>query len=57
MGSDPETRPADIPFYVTDSTRVKTATGWAPARSVAMVLDEVLQWLAAERAALEPILG
>lgn len=57
IGSDPETRPADIPFYVTDSTMVRGATGWAPTRSVPMILDEILDWLARHRTALEPILG
>ena len=55
--SDPATRPADIPFYVTDSTYVKEATGWSPTRSVSMILDEVLEWLTDQRVALEPILG
>lgn len=57
LASDPATRPADIPFFITDATRVKAATGWTPTRSIGLILDEVLQWLAAERAVLEPILG
>jgi CDP-paratose 2-epimerase len=57
LGIDPATRPADIPFYVTDPARVKAATGWSPTRSVGIILDDVLEWLAAERAALQPILG
>jgi CDP-paratose 2-epimerase len=57
LGSDSETRPADIPYYVTDNTSVCRATGWAPARSVEMILDEVLEWLARHRAELQPLLG
>lgn len=55
LGSDPVTRAADIPFFVTDTTRVKEATGWSPTRSVTTILDEVFEWLESHRAALEPI--
>ncbi len=57
LGSDPATRPADIPYYVTDIGRVRQATGWAPTRSVGTILDEILEWLDRHRAALEPVLG
>jgi CDP-paratose 2-epimerase len=56
LGSDPATRPADIPYYVTDTGRVRQATGWAPTRSVETILDEVLGWLDRHRAALKPVL-
>jgi CDP-paratose 2-epimerase len=49
-------RAADIPFYVTDTARVREATGWSPKLSVSMILDEVLEWLDKERTTLEPIL-
>jgi CDP-paratose 2-epimerase len=57
LGSDPVTRPADVPFYVTDSTRVRAATGWAPTKSVVMILDEILEWLGENRPVLAPILA
>jgi CDP-paratose 2-epimerase len=57
IGSSPETRPADIPWYVTDNTAVTRATGWAPQRDVADILGDIHRWLIAERAQLEPILG
>ena len=53
LTSDPETCPTDIPFYVTDLTRVKEATGWSPTRSVSMILDDVLEWLIDQRSVLE----
>lgn len=56
-GADPQTRPADIPYYVTDNTRVTGATGWRPARSVETILDEVIDWLTQHRAVLLPVLG
>jgi len=55
-GEDPTTRPADIPYYVTDHGAVTRATGWTPKRSVEMILEEVLEWLGRYRAAVEPVL-
>jgi CDP-paratose 2-epimerase len=55
-GEDPTTRPADIPYYVTDHEAVTGATGWTPKCSVEMILDEVLEWLGRYRAAVEPVL-
>ena len=55
MGRVGETREFDIPYYVTDNTAVTSATGWAPARTVDTVVDDVFAWLRANRAALEPI--
>jgi CDP-paratose 2-epimerase len=57
VASDPATRPADIPYYVSDIGAVSKATGWAPVRSVESTLDEILEWLARYRAELEPVLG
>jgi CDP-paratose 2-epimerase len=55
-GEDPTTRPADIPYYVTDHGAVTGATGWTPKRPVEMILDEVLEWLGRYRAVVEPVL-
>lgn len=57
LAARPETHPADIPYYVTDTARVTAATGWEPARSVETILDEVFAWLRAHRAELEPLLA
>lgn len=57
IAGDPETRPADIPWYVTDNEAVTAATGWRPRRDVRTILADIHRWLLAERAALEPILG
>ena len=56
LGSEPNTRPADIPYYVTDTKAVTSATSWRPERSLEAVLDEIFQWLHDERTQLEPIL-
>jgi len=55
-GEDPTTRPADIPYYVTDHGAVTRATGWTPKRSVEMILEEVVEWLGRYRATVEPVL-
>jgi len=53
--SVPETPAADVPYYVTDSSRVRAETGWRPERSLAATLADVHKWLVDNRAALAPI--
>jgi CDP-paratose 2-epimerase len=55
IGGQPETRAADIPWYVTDNAAVTAATGWAPRIGLADLVDDVFAWLRDDRAALEPI--
>jgi CDP-paratose 2-epimerase len=57
IGSTPETSAADVPFYVTDNSRVTDATGWAPRHRIDAILDDVFAWLRENRRDLEPILG
>lgn len=57
VGLEPTTHPVDIPHYVTDNSAVAEATGWSPHRSVAMILDEVIDWLGRYRKELEPVLA
>jgi CDP-paratose 2-epimerase len=57
LGSEPATRAVDIPYYVTDNGKVVQATGWSPTRSVAAILDEVLEWLVTHRTEVEAVLG
>lgn len=57
VASDPETRAADIPWYVTDHRAVTSATEWTPQRDVATILDDVYAWLTVHRTAVQPILG
>ena len=55
-GSDPTTRPGDVPYYVTDNAEITAATGWAPRRSVDDVLSDVFAWLHKYRDMVAPIL-
>jgi CDP-paratose 2-epimerase len=57
MHRDGGTRPADVPFYISDNAAVLAATGWKPRRALAEILDDVFGWLAEHRAALQPLLG
>ncbi len=57
IGSQPETRAADVPYYVTDCTLVQQSTGWRPRRSVDTILDEIGAWLTDYRSQLSEILG
>jgi CDP-paratose 2-epimerase len=57
ISTDPVTRAADIPYYITDNTAVSTATGWEPKTSVPTIVDEIFAWLEANRQQLQPILA
>ncbi|TWA61020.1 CDP-paratose 2-epimerase [Azospirillum brasilense] len=56
IAASPETRAADIPWYVTDNADVTQATGWRPQHLPGAIMDELFGWLDANRRILEPIL-
>jgi CDP-paratose 2-epimerase len=56
IGVEPEDRPGDIPWYVTDSTKVTEATGWRPQRGVEEILRDIYTWILENRNSLEPVL-
>ncbi len=51
----PETRPVDIPLYITDASKLLRATGWSPQRSVETLVSDVHEWIRAHEQRLEPI--
>lgn len=51
----PLTRSADVPLYLTDTTRVHEALGWAPSRSAAQIVGDSVEWLRKHREALAPV--
>ena len=57
IGSEPETRPADIPYYVSDCGLLQRTTAWQPTRELAVILGDIHGWLVDNRAQLEPILA
>jgi CDP-paratose 2-epimerase len=54
--SVPETRPADVRIYVTDSRRIMELSGWAPRRDARATLCEIHEWIKAEESTVKPIL-
>jgi CDP-paratose 2-epimerase len=57
IGRSPDTRPADIPYYISDHAAVARAVGWQPSRNVDTILADIHRWLLEERTSLEPILA
>lgn len=55
--ADPENRPADIRWFVTDTTRVRQATGWEPVRTPRQIVGEIFAWIKNNEAQLKGILG
>lgn len=49
----PETRPFDIPYYVTDNTLVEKAWGWKPEVGTTEILNETANWACANRSTIE----
>ncbi len=57
IGSEPETRNADIRIYVTDNSRIHAACGWKPKLSVTQIVESVYEWIKDNQEALKPILA
>lgn len=47
-----ETRPADVPLYLTDARRVREGLGWAPRRSAGDIVEASVAWLGSRAEAL-----
>ncbi len=45
IGCVPQTRPGDIPWYVTDNRVVAETFGWRPRHSVEKIVQDTAQWL------------
>lgn len=43
--SDADTRPADMPYYVTDISKVTQKTKWKPQISVPMIVEDLVLWI------------
>ena len=56
IGSVPETRPADIPWFITDSRVSCDEFAWQPKREPQMIFEEIFEWLSANADSLKPIL-
>jgi CDP-paratose 2-epimerase len=56
FGREEETRPADIPYYVSNCRAVQSATGWQPRRPVWKILEDIHRWLTDHKKTVQPIL-
>ena len=52
----PETRTADIPYYVSDIRKVGEQTGWTPRHDVRAIVTDIHEWLRTNEQQLKPIL-
>ena len=57
IGSIPETRAADIPWFITDSSRICSELNWKPTRSIENLFDDVFTWLTDYKESLYGLLG
>lgn len=57
VGNDPQDRPGDIKWYVTDNSRLTAATGWEPRRTLEDVFSDSYAWLKQHDAALRVIMA
>jgi CDP-paratose 2-epimerase len=55
VGSQPQTHPSDVPFYVSDIRKISARTKWQPRHNVENTLDDVFQWLGQYRSQLESL--
>lgn len=55
ISSVPETASVDVPVYITDTTRVHEATGWAPSHDAAAIVDDIATWIEGDTDRLRPI--
>ena len=57
IGSEPETRPGDVPVYISDCSALYERTDWRPRRSARDVLADIFEWLDANPGVAETIDG
>lgn len=53
MGSSPATAEVDIPYYVTDYSKARSAFGWEPKLRPAHIVQDIFSWIDAHRADLQ----
>lgn len=56
IGSDPETRPADVIWYVTENVSAQERFGWSPRRDGRKILGDIFEWLKSHEDCMKAIL-
>ena len=57
IGSEPETRPADVRIYVSDCAKLFAKTSWRPARTAHQAVEDTARWMRQHADALKHVLG
>jgi CDP-paratose 2-epimerase len=57
IGAEPETRPGDVPVYLSDCSRLHSLTSWRPSRGPRDVLADLLAWSTEHEDSLRAALG
>jgi CDP-paratose 2-epimerase len=57
IGGEPESRPGDVPVYLSDCGRLHSLTSWRPSRGPREVLADLLAWSTAHEDELRTALG
>ena len=56
IGSESQTRPADLRMFITDNSLIEKEIGWKPKRSVETVFQDIYNWIRDNEKQLESIL-
>ncbi len=56
IGSQMQEREGDVCIYLTDNTKITTATGWRPKRDIHQVISDTYQWIIDHKDQLEHVL-
>lgn len=54
--SQPDTRPGDIPWFISDCKKITSLTGWRPKIDVSEIIEDIYLWINNHRKELGPIL-
>lgn len=57
LASQPENRPGDIPWFITDARRIEQLLGWRPCRSAEQTLEDIVRWIRDQKEALADVLA
>ena len=57
VGSVMQSPSADIPYYVSDCTKIMSATGWRPEKTLKDIVRDIVEWIISHQSELLPILG
>jgi CDP-paratose 2-epimerase len=53
---DPATSAVDIPWYISDHTKVTSVMNWRPRRSPRVIAQDIAQWLRAHESTLSDLI-